>query len=259
VDPARIYLGGHSTGGTLALLVSELADGFRAVFAFGPVSSPAYYGADALTYNPNTKAENTLRSPIDWLDGIKSPTFALEGTESGNHESLLEMRATTRNQRVKFFPVKGAGHFDILAPVNALLAKKIAALKGSEPFTLASWEPQKAYENQVRASQEGGDLQTLADLRRGGLELNGPQTVRHWLLTRKRADLVAAGAEAKKVGFDLAPIENKTSEDGQPYFVRFVSERITLTDLTAVFKGSRIVRGIAKRHSLQSDGWDVAR
>ena len=30
VDPARIYLGGHSTGGTLALLVAECSETFRA-------------------------------------------------------------------------------------------------------------------------------------------------------------------------------------------------------------------------------------
>lgn len=36
VDPKRIYLGGHSTGGTLVLLVSEGSPRFRAVFSFGP-------------------------------------------------------------------------------------------------------------------------------------------------------------------------------------------------------------------------------
>lgn len=38
VDPERIYLGGHSTGGTLALLVAESTDRFRAVFALGSVA-----------------------------------------------------------------------------------------------------------------------------------------------------------------------------------------------------------------------------
>lgn len=35
VDPNRIYLIGHSTGGTKALLLSEYSKGFRAVFAMG--------------------------------------------------------------------------------------------------------------------------------------------------------------------------------------------------------------------------------
>ncbi len=39
VDPKRIYLGGHSTGGTMVLLAAECSDRFRAVFAFGPSSA----------------------------------------------------------------------------------------------------------------------------------------------------------------------------------------------------------------------------
>src|SRR5579884_1357367 len=35
VDPNRIYLGGLSTGGTMALLVAESTDKFRAIFCFG--------------------------------------------------------------------------------------------------------------------------------------------------------------------------------------------------------------------------------
>ncbi len=44
VDPQRIYLGGHSTGGTLVLLTAECSDRFRAVFSFGPVEDVAGYG-----------------------------------------------------------------------------------------------------------------------------------------------------------------------------------------------------------------------
>ena len=44
VDPRRLYLGGHSTGGTLVLLVAESSDRFRAVFSFGPVDDVSGYG-----------------------------------------------------------------------------------------------------------------------------------------------------------------------------------------------------------------------
>jgi dipeptidyl aminopeptidase/acylaminoacyl peptidase len=45
VDPERVYLGGHSTGGTLALLAAESTPGVRAVFASGPVADPRIYGS----------------------------------------------------------------------------------------------------------------------------------------------------------------------------------------------------------------------
>lgn len=41
VDPARIYLGGHSTGGTLVLLTMATTTQFRAAFAFGPMATPS--------------------------------------------------------------------------------------------------------------------------------------------------------------------------------------------------------------------------
>ena len=44
VDPARIYLGGHSTGGTMVLLAAESTSRYRAVFAFGPVGDIRQYG-----------------------------------------------------------------------------------------------------------------------------------------------------------------------------------------------------------------------
>src|SRR5205085_2693378 len=44
VDPKRIYLGGHSTGGTLVLLAAASTDQFRAVFSFGPVDDIRGYG-----------------------------------------------------------------------------------------------------------------------------------------------------------------------------------------------------------------------
>ncbi len=40
VDPDRVYLSGRSTGGTLALLVAESTDLFRAASSFGPVGEP---------------------------------------------------------------------------------------------------------------------------------------------------------------------------------------------------------------------------
>src|SRR5437667_5755760 len=51
VDPKRIYLGGHSTGGTLALLVAECSDRFRAVFSFGPADDVSGYGPEYLPFD----------------------------------------------------------------------------------------------------------------------------------------------------------------------------------------------------------------
>ena len=126
VDPNRIYLGGHSTGGTLTLLVAEYSPRFRAVFSFGPVASPASYGAEYVVFNANDRMEVAVRSPINWLADAKSPTFVIEG-EDGNIRDLRLMKRLNRNPAIRFLEVKGANHFNILRPVHLVLAKKILA------------------------------------------------------------------------------------------------------------------------------------
>jgi len=133
VDPSRIYLGGHSTGGTTALLAAEYCDLFRATFAFGPVDYVNRYGAP---YGPpidlTDKQEVGLRSPILWLSSVKKPVFVFEGDHQGNAVCVSAMRAKNSNPLVKTYIVPGATHFSVLAPVTELIAKKIAADTGTE-------------------------------------------------------------------------------------------------------------------------------
>lgn len=130
VDPARIYLGGHSTGGTLALLVAESTDRFRAVVAFGPVADPAVYGRKTPYVEPGDPREATLRAPGNWLGSVRSPTFVIEGTTRGNIDDLNAMAKTATNPNVHFLRALGESHFSVLAPANALLARKILADEG---------------------------------------------------------------------------------------------------------------------------------
>ena len=125
VDPGRIYLGGHSTGGTLVLLVAECSDRFRAVFSFGPVDEVAGYGPEYLPFDRSNPRELEVRSPGRWLASIQSPTFVFEGTLQGNLDALQAMARSSTNPKVQFLPVRGANHFSILAPTNRLIAAKI--------------------------------------------------------------------------------------------------------------------------------------
>lgn len=132
VDPQRIYLGGHSTGGTLALLVAESSPRFRAVFSFGPVGDVRDYGGDFLPPGLSDETQLRLRSPAYWLSSIRSPVFVLEGTERpSNLEPLKQMRARSTNALVHFQPIRGLSHFSELAPGTALVARKILADTGA--------------------------------------------------------------------------------------------------------------------------------
>jgi len=127
VDRDRIYLGGHSTGGTLAMLVAESTSVFRAVFAFGPVTNPNNYGTSLIYHAPDNARETALRSPLRWMDSVRRPLFVLEGTSGGNMEDLKEMAKANKNPMIRFLPVPMKTHFSILAPANELIAEKILA------------------------------------------------------------------------------------------------------------------------------------
>lgn len=132
VDPDRIYLGGHSTGGTRALLASEYTDKFRAVFCFGAVDEIKYHNNSQFTFDTENEEEHIMRSPIYWLDNIKSPTFLIEGRE-GNSECLERMEAATENDNLHGYVMENADHFSVLAPITRVVAQKILADTGAEP------------------------------------------------------------------------------------------------------------------------------
>jgi hypothetical protein len=131
VDPQRIYLGGHSTGGTLVLLAAASSDRFRAVFSFGPVDEVAVYGAKNLPFDASGPRELELRAPGRWLHAVRNPTFVFEGTAApSNLEALKTLAGKSTNPVVRFHPVPGASHFSVLGPTNAIIARKIVGDTG---------------------------------------------------------------------------------------------------------------------------------
>lgn len=130
IDPDRIYLGGHSTGGTLALLTAEMHTPFKAVFAFGPVSSAEHYTPTLIPVDFSTldPLELKLRSPIHWLDDIAQPTYVIEGMDgSGNGDELTALCAASRNPNLHCLPVRGADHYSVLRPATRAIAAQLAA------------------------------------------------------------------------------------------------------------------------------------
>jgi alpha/beta superfamily hydrolase len=132
VDPDRIYLGGHSTGGTRALLAAEYTDAFRAVIAFGPWISLEGGNTDEYTFDPNDEEELKMRSPIDWLYCITTPTFIIEGSEGNAYDLDIFNSLAQYNSNINVMSVDGKDHFNVLAPVNSILAQKILQDTGNK-------------------------------------------------------------------------------------------------------------------------------
>lgn len=134
VDPQRIYLGGHGTGGTAALLSAAYAPGWRAVFSIGPVDDVRQYAkGDHVRASSNDEQEMRLRSPGYWLHSVASPTFVFEGTVGkSNAELVRKMAYGNLNPLVHFELVDGVDHHSIGTPLAKLFAAKIQADAGEK-------------------------------------------------------------------------------------------------------------------------------
>ena len=147
VDTNRIYLGGHSTGGTRALLAAEYSDKFRAVFCFGAVDEVKYHNNSQFTFDTENEEEFIMRSPVYWLDNVKNPTFLIEGSE-GNAVNLKNIQRASENENINCYLVEGADHFSVLAPVTRLVAEKIREDTGSKASITITQEELDAAMNQ---------------------------------------------------------------------------------------------------------------
>jgi acetyl esterase/lipase len=140
VDSARVYLGGHSTGGTLALLAAESSSRFRTVFSFGPTGNVSAYG-DKVAFDTRDEQEVRLRSPMYFTSGIRTPTWILEGeNQPSNVGALPWLLKGAGAAPVRALKVPGVSHFSVLAPATALIARKILADIGPTPSIVLTEE-----------------------------------------------------------------------------------------------------------------------
>ena len=125
VHPDQIYLGGHSTGGTMVMMVGAFSDRYRSIFSLGPVAEAAQYGGDYVFCDPNDEVEMKLRSPVNWMHCVKSPMYVFEGGNRGNWDAIQLMADRNSNPQIQFFKVDGLDHFSVIAPLAEILADQI--------------------------------------------------------------------------------------------------------------------------------------
>lgn len=137
VDPDRIYVVGHSTGGTRALLGNEYSKGFRAAFSLGgiPDLELRLKGTMrvAIPFNTKNPEELKVRSPRTYMKSLQSPTFYFEG-QYDYWTEFDEMKKIAKDNNIPLYiyDIKGGDHFTIITPVTKMIAEKILGDTGEK-------------------------------------------------------------------------------------------------------------------------------
>lgn len=109
VDPDRLFVAGHSAGGTLAMLAALSALFFRAGASFsGSPDQRAFFTdwPDGVSFDESTEAEYSIRSPIAYATSFRCPFRLYFGSE----ESFFSTSSAESASRIFGTPTSyGAG------------------------------------------------------------------------------------------------------------------------------------------------------
>ena len=252
IDPKRIYLGGHSSGGTLALLVAASTEKFAGVISLGPVDTD--YGKDRAVYKWDKK-ERELRHPILHLDSIKSPTFVTEG-EKGNFESLKNLKKANTNPIVRIFSVDQADHFNVIHPFNTLIADAILKSKDGS-LNLSIPKLKACYVDYQTQHREASDLETLSKIRSRGIDITKPQSVTFYFFSEQELHK-SIKTLIKSKGFVLTQSEEIKGKDNSVYYGHHLTKTMPLNNLEMLFTTSSQAEALAgQSDDFHYDSWNV--
>jgi dienelactone hydrolase len=143
VDPTRIYLIGHSSGGTLALLAAELDAPVRAVISIGGDGDLTNTERLPKVVDLGDLRELSVRRAAPFVRSIRRPTFFFEGSLGANVGTAQWMEQEAKRAHVPFQAhlLRDANHFNILAPLTELIAQKILTDTGAD--TTLAFSPEE--------------------------------------------------------------------------------------------------------------------
>lgn len=121
VDPNRIYVAGHSAGGTLAMLGAMTSKRFKACASFsGSPDQVAFIRgqSELAPFDTTNSKELEMRSPLAYYQSFKCPARLYWGDEEWSFKfstQKLAEKATGAGQDVKAVEVPG-DHLDMVEP-----------------------------------------------------------------------------------------------------------------------------------------------
>lgn len=131
VDSSKIFLAGHSTGGTLAMLTAMMPSPYKAIATFGASPDQALffeYMGDRAPFDLNDPKEISLRSPIQHINSVNKPLYIYVGAddEAYKENSVLMAKLADENGKTVKCSVMQGDHF---TSVEGSITESINAFK----------------------------------------------------------------------------------------------------------------------------------
>ena len=176
VDKGRIFLCGHSAGGTLSILASLMPSRYRAAASFGGMPTTEYlilHGGEPIPFDRKDRKEFELRSASYYPDSIITPLFLYvgdqgEGSLKDYSESFVK-KERMNGKPIEFREAKGdhwssvpesvrmcRAEFDNIQAYEAIALNRSRAytlfLEGNDQFNLSRYEEAiKLYDRAIAA------------------------------------------------------------------------------------------------------------
>lgn len=137
VDPKRIYMAGHSTGGTVTLLTALAQPKLRAAFSFGGSPNIADTiqggGYGNTPFDPEDAQEARLRSALPFAKTLQVPTIYFEGDDSSYNDAAIAMEqalSSARPRRFQAHVVEEGDHFNVIQVLGPWLVQHLEKDRG---------------------------------------------------------------------------------------------------------------------------------
>lgn len=131
VDASRIYMAGHSTGGTITLLTAASTPLLRGSFSLGGAPDIANVlrngGYEHMPFDKSSDAEVRFRSPVNWVGLIRAPLWYFEGEKSFYVTDAKWMEASAQRLGValRAHVIERNDHYTVVSPLIKAIAQKI--------------------------------------------------------------------------------------------------------------------------------------
>jgi hypothetical protein len=138
IDPQRIYVAGHDSGATLALLVAESTAEIRGVVAVGPEVDPV--GDGCPVRRADSEPAWAARTPLPWIGDVAVPTWIIAGRRDPNRVYASQLLLQRRGDAPVSWLLPGdVSHFTVVGPALRAAATAIVADTGASPALQVVW------------------------------------------------------------------------------------------------------------------------